>query len=64
VADLLSVHGFHCYDSIHVCKPYILQMRIVPNAKYQRVLVLAIWLVLNIIRGGICCELAMLHFVL
>ena len=32
-ADLQSVHGFHCYDNI------------TPNAKYQRVLVLALCLV-------------------
>jgi len=30
LADLQSVHGFHCYDNI------------APNAKYQRVLVLAL----------------------
>jgi len=50
-ADLQSVHGFSCYDNIHACKlklqPYTLQMRIAPNAKCQRVLVLAFWLVCN-----------------
>ena len=32
-ADLPSVHGFRCYDNMHV--------HIAPNAKCQRVLVLA-----------------------
>ena len=44
-ADLQSLHGFHCYDNIHVhvCKliAFTLQMRIALNAKCQRVLVLA-----------------------
>jgi len=34
--DLQSVHRFHCYDNI------------VPNAKCQRVLILALWLVMFI----------------
>jgi len=53
-ADLQSVDGFRCYDNTNVCKllslfiviyTCILPMRIAPNAKCQRVLVLALWLV-------------------
>ena len=49
-ADLQSVHGFHCHDNIHVCRLslHTLQMHIAPNAKYQRILVLALCLVLFI----------------
>jgi len=36
---------FLCYDNVHICKPCALQMRIAPNEKCQRVLVLAIGLV-------------------
>jgi len=39
-ADLQSVHGFRCYDNI------------VPNAKCQPVLVLALCLVIIIINDG------------
>ena len=42
-ADLQSVHGFRCYDNMHVRKlTACLQMRIAPNAKCQLVLVLAL----------------------
>ena len=42
--DLQSEHRFCCYDNIHICKlTATLQMHIVPNTKYQRVLVLALW---------------------
>jgi len=52
-ADLQSVHGFRCYDNIHEntyvsLYPYALQMRVAPIAKCQRVLVLALWLVIII----------------
>jgi len=50
-ADLQSVHGFRCYDKTHVCKLSLiglhcsLQTRIVPNAKYQLVIVFVLYLV-------------------
>ena len=31
--DLQSVHRFRCYNNIHVCKSYTLQMHIAPNTK-------------------------------
>ena len=45
-ADLQSVHGYRCYDNVHACKliSFTLQMRIAPNAKCQRLLVLVLWL--------------------
>jgi len=47
-ADLLSVHGFRCYDNI------------MPNAKCWRVLVLAVCLVLNLVTllMNVCCNIA------
>ena len=45
-ADFQAMHGFRCYDSIHVCKLITLKSNAnSPNAKCQRVLVLALWLV-------------------
>ena len=49
MADLQSVHGFRCYDN--------LQMHVAPNAKCQRVLVLALWLVDNGGDGGEIIEI-------
>jgi len=49
-AELQLVHGFHCYDNI------------APNAKCQRVLVLALWLVklsdiaLDLISAVVLCH--------
>ena len=48
-ADLQSVHGFRCYDNI------------APNAKCQRVLVLALCLVANN-AGGVVVILALLTY--
>jgi len=48
-ADLQSVHGFRCYDNI------------APNAKCQRVLVLALCLVANN-PGGVVVILALLTY--
>jgi len=52
-ADLQLVHGFCCYNNIHVCKQesnihlqcITQQMHIAPNVKCQRVLGLSLWLV-------------------
>ena len=49
MADLQSLHGFHCYDN--------LQIHVAPNAKCQQVLVLALCLVDNGGDGGEIVEI-------